>query len=90
MFSFALYKYVLYIVYIVMISRSLHKIVTEDNSFLGTRISSLFYPLFVFVFILSYVIVQKVLMSFEEKKSFSIESKLGSWNEKSLNTYIYA
>lgn len=73
-----------------MISRSLHKIVTEDNSLLGTRISSLFYPLFVFVFILSYVIVQKVLMSFEEKKSFSIESKLGSWNEKSLNTYIYA
>lgn len=70
--------------------KKLIKVIIEDISLLGTGISSLLYPLFVFVLILSYAIVENVLISFEEKKSFSIESKLGSWNEKSLNTYIYA
>lgn len=51
-----------------LLSYQAYKIVTEDNSLLGTGISLLLYPLFGFVSILSYDIVDNVLTSFEEKR----------------------
>lgn len=45
-----------------------YKIVTEDNSLLGTGISLLLYSLFGFVSMLSYDIVDNVLTSFKEKR----------------------